>query len=42
MAALTPKQKSQAKANAKARGTKVGAYDFLKAAGKPIKATKKK
>ena len=42
MAALTPKKRAQAKANAKARGTKVGAYDNLKAAGKPMKTTKGK
>lgn len=42
MAALTPKKKAQAKANARARGTKAGAYDNLKAAGKPMKTTGKK
>ena len=42
MTALSPKKKAQAKANAKARGTKAGAYDNLKAAGKPMKTTKKK
>lgn len=42
MASLTPKQKATAKKNAAARGTKAGAYDNLKAAGKPMKPTKKK
>lgn len=42
MTALTPKQKAQAKANAKARGTKAGAYDYLREAGKPIKKTSAK
>lgn len=42
MSALSPKKKAQAKANAKARGTKPGAYDNLKAAGKPMKTTSKK
>ena len=41
MAELTPKKKAQAKANAAARGKKVGAYDYLKAAGKPMKTTSK-
>ena len=42
MTALTPKQNEKAKANAAARGVKRGAYDNLKAAGKPMKTTKKK
>jgi len=36
MAKLTPKKKAAAKANAKRRGKKAGAYDNLRAAGKPM------
>jgi hypothetical protein len=42
MAKLSKKKKSQAKANAKRRGKKVGAYDNLRAAGKKMKPAKKK
>lgn len=42
MAELTAAQKAKAKKNAAARGKKAGAYDNLKAAGKPMKAAKKK
>jgi len=42
MASLTPAQKAAAKKNAAARGKKVGAYDNLKAAGKPMKSTSSK
>jgi hypothetical protein len=34
MAKLTPKQKARAKANAKKRGKKAGAYDYLRQARK--------
>lgn len=42
MAKLSSKKKAQAKANAKRRGKKAGAYDNLRAAGKKMKATRGK
>jgi len=42
VAKLSDADKAKAKKNAAARGTKAGAYDNLKAAGKPMKSTKKK
>lgn len=41
MAKLSDEDKAKAKKNAAARGKKAGAYDNLKAAGKPMKKTKK-
>jgi hypothetical protein len=42
MSKLSSKKKAQAKKNAKRRGKKVGAYDNLRAAGKPMKKAKKR
>lgn len=42
MAKLSAKQKARAKANARARGVKPGAYDYLKASGKKMKSKGKK
>jgi hypothetical protein len=42
MAKLSAADRAKAKKNAAARGKKAGAYDNLKAAGKPMKTTHKK
>jgi hypothetical protein len=41
MATLSQRKKANARRNARRRGKKPGAYDNLRAAGKPMKRTKK-
>ena len=41
MATLSQRKKANARRNARRRGTKPGAYDNLRAAGKPMRRTKK-
>jgi hypothetical protein len=41
VATLSQRKKANARRNARRRGKKPGAYDNLRAAGKPMKRTKK-